>query len=67
MPLIHRALPQTAVEAGPRHTPLTLLRFVSALIAVTILTATWLSAETKKPRLTLDEFFNAVDFTKIAV
>ena len=50
----------------PRRTPISKNRSVLALTALAM--SLWVDARTgqKKP-LTLDEFFNAVDFTKIAV
>ena len=51
----------------PRRTPIAKNPTILALTALAMLTMGSIDAQTKKTPLTLDEFFNAVDITKIAV
>jgi dipeptidyl aminopeptidase/acylaminoacyl peptidase len=50
---------------SPHRTPKYCFRI--ALAGFVLLAASLLAAEAKKPRLTLDEFFNAVDITKVSL
>jgi dipeptidyl aminopeptidase/acylaminoacyl peptidase len=70
MPPINLAAPRCAASQDLRFSPLGCLRAaLSVVVLLASLTAT-LSAQTSsasKPRITLDEFFNAVDFSKLAL
>src|SRR5215472_10553981 len=65
--LMNQASLCATVAPSPCRAPNDCFRIAVALVGLTLLAANLLAAEAKKPRLTLDEFFNAVDITKVAV
>jgi dipeptidyl aminopeptidase/acylaminoacyl peptidase len=66
-PLTHQASSRAAASLGLRYLLVARLQFGIILAVFAAIATISLNAETKKPRLTLDEFFNAVDFTKVAL
>ncbi|HEX8892515.1 MAG TPA: DPP IV N-terminal domain-containing protein, partial [Terriglobales bacterium] len=67
MPLIHQAPSRVSAVPIPSHMFISKNRSVLVLAALAMLATASMHAQAERPRLTLDEFFNAVDFTKIVV